>query len=146
MRNYDSSQVQVIFLTSNLTDGLSAGAFVTWQDSTKNWNYLPDGLGGGIRSFNSSVPGEIQVTLDVESTEHSLLLFYLQYDRAAKNLVGPFIIFDQSSGEKIVFNNAYITGPPAQSRATESLPAVWTFQYSSQEHFPSVLNRNLVGS
>ena len=145
MLQYSSDMVEVSWIGIDLTPGLSSGTFISFSQASPSWTYVKDGLGGGIRLFNEDSSGQCQMTMEVESKTHQLLLSLALADRLTKNINAPIYLNDRSSKEKIVALGAYIIDVPDEQRATSSVPATWLFQFTSRTTIPNLFQKSAVG-
>ena len=86
------------------------------------------------------------MTIDQESKLHQQLIAIHQADKLSRNQVFPFVITDKSTGEVVVFSNAYIMTEPDFTRATESTTVPWVFMYEKRVAIPVTDDQNVVGN
>jgi len=64
----------------------------------------------------------------------------------ARNVVGPMTVRDNSNDETLVYQNAYITTEPNETRGTDSATFEWVFGFENFVKTPSLGNANVVGN
>lgn len=149
MRQYSIDQVEVAWNSLDFKEGMAAGTTIVAASNASAWSNAPTGQGKVTRVFNPDDSGTVTILVDQTSTLHQQLLSIAAADRipATRSQVYPLKIDDTSSGEKIVFQNAYISTRPDFSRGTDAVTFPWVFAYEKTAPEPNTNNTtNLVGS
>jgi len=145
MRQYSIDKVEATWASLDFKEGLAAGTSITDARQSPAWSQKATGLGKVVRVYNPDESGELTITVDQESKLHQQLIAIHATDKQARNQVFPFMITDKSSGEVVIFTNAYIMTEPDFSRGTESATFPWSFLYEKRTLIPNPGDLNVVG-
>ncbi len=133
MRQYSSDKVLIDWNGIDFGEGLAAGTFIQEARNTQGWTLKMGARSRGTRVYNSDRSGTLTLTLDMESELHQTLKAVHSADRVSRDKVAPLTMNDESSGEKIVYKNAFIATEPDDARGTESGTVAWLFLYEDKE-------------
>ena len=146
MRQYSIDHVEVSWFGLDLKPGLAQGTSITEARTTPSWTNKATGLGKVVRVYNPDRSGTLSVVVDQESAIHQDLRALALTDRLSRNVVGPLVVVDTSSGEAFYYKNSYISTEPDESRGTDSTTFTWTFNFEDVEHASTNVNQNVIGS
>lgn len=140
--------VSLITLTWNGIDiakGVADGTELQEAKDRARWGTRLRGRGGVIRYRLPGSSGTLTITVDRESAVHRALLAALQLDIETGNVVGPFVVNDPNTGQKVVYEDAFIENDPDDVIATEGSTLDWVFHYNRKTPSPVTdLNANVV--
>ena len=145
MRQYDITKVEVSWFGLDLKQGLAQGTSITEARTTASFSSKPTGMGPVVRIYNPDRSGTVSIVVDQESQTHQDLRALATTDRIARNIVGPMVVRDMTSGEVFYYKNSYISTEPDETRGTESATFTWVFNFESVEKTVSA-NENIIGS
>lgn len=145
MRQYSSDKVAIDWFQIDFGEGLATGTFVQEARSNPSWSLKMGARGRGSRVYNSDRSGQLTLLIDQESALHQTLKAIEKADRISRDKVAPLTINDESSGERIIYKNAFIMSEPDESRGTESAVFSWVFIYEDKDTQPPALGANVVG-
>lgn len=146
MRQYSIDHVEVSWFGLDLKDGIAAGTSITEARNATSWSNKPTGQGKVVRVYNPDMSGTVSIVVDQESRTHQDLRTLAISDRAARNIVGPLVVTDTTTGEVFYYKNSYIASEPDESRGTESATFTWVFNFEKVTHVPVLTDNNVVGS
>ena len=145
MRQYSIDKVELSWLNVDLKEGFAAGSTITEARTSPRWTIKPTGVGKIVRVFNPDESGTLTVVMDQESNTHQVMLGLAEADRLNRNIVGPGLLRDTSTGQAITYQNMFITTPPDEVRATESSTFAWVFAFETRLAPPTLADANVVG-
>lgn len=145
MRQYSIDHVELAWQGLDLKEGLAAGSSVTEARTAPSWTMKTSAVGEGIRTFNPDRSATISILVNQESKLHQQLRQLAESDRLSRNIVGPMVLKDTTSGEQMTYVNAFITVDPDEIRATESSDFTWVFMCERITKTVAIDN-NVVGS
>lgn len=145
MRQYSIDHVELDWEGLDLKEGLAAGSTITEARTAPSWSMKTSANGEGIRTFNPDRSATISVLMNQESKTHQQLRQLAQDDRDNRNVVGPMVLKDTTSGEQLTYHNAFIVTDPDEVRATESSDFTWVFMCDRITKTVAI-NNNLVGN
>jgi len=132
MRQYSIDNVDLSWFGIDLTDGLATGTAIQEARAAQSWSMKMGAKGRGTRVYNPDRSGTLTLTLDQESLTHQLLKTVSSADRISRDKVAPMILTDNTSGEKLIYQNAFILGEPDESRGVESATFDWVFGFEKK--------------
>jgi hypothetical protein len=145
-RNYDIDKVSLSWLGIDLTEGLSEGTSIQEAKANPRWTLVMGAKGRGTRVANKKRNGSLTLTIDQSSQLHNTLLAIVNADDLSADKVGDCVLRDRSSGEEIIYHNAFFEDAPDESRG-ESLGQVpWVMLYERKETKPPTKLLNVVGT
>lgn len=133
MRQYSIDQVTCSWLGNDLMEGIAEGTSIQEARATQSWSIKMGGRGKGTRVYNPNRSGTLTLTVDQESQLHQNLKAIAKADRISRDKVGPLVLKDNSSGEVIVYLNAFILTDPDEARGTESQTFAWLFGFEDKK-------------
>lgn len=145
MRQYSIDHVEVSWFGLDLKPGLATGTSITEARTAPGWSNKPTGQGKVVRVYNPDRSGTLSVVVDQESQTHQDLRALALTDRQSRNVVGPLVVHDTTSGEFFYYKNSYISAEPDETRGTESATFTWVFNFEEVEHAPATVS-NVVGN
>lgn len=145
MRQYSIDRVEATWASLDLKQGIAQGTSIQEGRNAPKWTQKPTGNGKVVRVYNPDKSGQLTILVDQEAKLHQQLLAIAITDEASRNQVFPFMVRDTSTGEVIVFSNAYIMTEPDEARGTESQVFPWVFMYERRDSFPNASDQNIVG-
>ena len=145
MRQYSIDHVELGWEGLDLKEGLAAGSTITEARTAPSWSMKTSANGEGIRTFNPDRSATISILVNQESKTHQQLRQLAEDDRDNRNVVGPMVLKDTTSGEQFTYVNAFIVTDPDEVRATESSDFTWVFMCERITKTVAI-NNNIVGS
>ena len=145
MRQYSIDAVEVSWFGLDLKAGLAQGTSITEARTTASFSNKPTGMGKVVRVYNPDRSGTVSIVVDQESQTHQDLRALALADRIARNVVGPMVVRDMTSGEVFYYKNSYIATEPDETRGTESATFTWVFNFEEIAKTVSA-NQNIIGS
>lgn len=145
MKQYSIDHVELAWEGLDFKPGLAAGSSVTEARTAPSWTMKTSANGEGIRTFNPDRSATISCLVNQESKLHQQLRQLAESDRLNRDIVGPMVLKDTTSGEQFTYVNAFITVDPDEIRATESSDFTWVFMCERITKTVSE-DQNLVGS
>lgn len=133
MRQYSIDNVDLSWLGNDLTEGLAAGTSIQEARAAQSWSMKVGAKGNATRIYNPDRSGTLTITVDQESQGHAILIGIAKADRIGRDKVGPLVLVDNTSGQKIIFKRAFILGEPDESRGVESATFAWVFGFEGRE-------------
>lgn len=127
MKQYSIDRVELAWQGLDFKTGLAAGSSITEARTAPSWTMKTSAAGEGIRVFNPDRSATISVLVNQESKLHQQLRQLAESDRLNRDVVGPMVLKDTTSGEQFTYVNAFITVDPDEIRATESSDFTWVF-------------------
>lgn len=116
----------------DILNGRIDGSYATVSRDNPNWTREFDAHGNSTRVRNNNTGGNISVTLSASSDTHRLLANAALADELSENVVGTLTLRDLSGSTEMVFNGAYLEGPPATiAFGTTRGEHTWIFQFGS---------------
>ncbi len=145
MRNYSIDKVELAWEELDFKAGLAAGSTITEARTTPSFTLKVLANGSTVRVYSTDRTGTISIIVSQESKLHQDLRALAQTDRDTRQVVGPMVLKDTSSGEQLTYRNAFIQTVPDEIRGTESSDFTWVFMFEDFEKTVSI-DQNLVGS
>lgn len=145
-RQYAIDRVQLNWLGLDLMEGIAQGTSIQETRNAPKWSSKPTGMGGVVRVYNPDKSGTVTITVDQESKVHQQLRLFSNLDDVSRANVGPMMMKDNSTGETIVFVNAWIMTDPDESRGTESATFPWVFGFEKVVKKSAANDLNVVGN
>lgn len=145
MKQYSIDRVELAWQGLDFKTGLAAGSSITEARTAPSWTMKTSAAGEGIRVFNPDRSATLSVLVNQESKLHQQLRQLAESDRLNRDVVGPMVLKDTTSGEQFTYVNAFITVDPDEIRATESSDFTWVFMCERISKTVSE-NQNIVGS
>ena len=147
MRQYSIDQVEVSWFGLSFKEGLAAGTSITAARNAPSFTQKVNGaVPRVVRVYNPDRSGTITIVVDQESLLHQQLRELANIDVIARNVVGPMTVRDNSNDETLVYQNAYITTEPNETRGTDSATVEWVFGFENFVKTPALGNANVVGN
>lgn len=146
MRQYSIDHVEVAWFGLDLKPGLANGTSITEARTTVTWSNKITGQGKVSRIFNPDRSGTVSIVVDQESQTHTDLRALAQVDIVSRNVVGPMVVRDTTSGDVFYYKNAYIATEPDETRGTESATFTWVFNFEAVTHVTTNSSQNVIGS
>jgi hypothetical protein len=145
MRQYSIDHVELTWQGLEFKPGLAAGSTITEARTAPSWTIKAQANGAAIRVYSPDRTGTVSVLVNQEAALQQQLRALAQTDRLDRDIVGPMVLKDTSSGEQFTYKNAFIQTQPDEIRGTESSDFTWVFMFEDIEKTVSV-DQNLVGS
>lgn len=146
MRQYSIDRVEVNWFGLDFKEGLAQGTSITEARTSPSWSNKATGMGRVVRVYNPDRSGTVSIVVDQESALHQNLGILAAADRLSRNVVGPLVVTDTSSGQVFYYNNAYISTEPDETRGTESATFTWVFNFETVQHVSTNTSQNVIGS
>jgi len=145
MKQYAIDRVELAWQSLDFKEGLAAGSTITEARTAPSFTLKTSAVGEGIRVFNPDRSATISILVNQESRLHQQLRALAAADRDSRDIVGPLVLKDTTSGEQFTYVNCFISTEPDEIRATESSDFTWVFLCERIDKTVSE-NQNLVGS
>lgn len=132
MRQYSIDNIELSWLGLDFKEGLAAGTSIQEARSVPSFAMKPSGAVSKVaRIYDPNRSGSVTITVDQESKLYQQLKAIHNSERnpATRDKVGDMVLRDNSSGEEIVWKNAFISTAPDRSRGTESTTFPWVFMF-----------------
>ncbi len=144
-KQYAIDKVELAWEGLDLKEGLASGSVITEARTGPSWTIKASANGEMIRVHNPDRTGTVSILVNQESKTHQRLRALVFADEADRDVVGPMVLKDLTSGEQFTYRNAFIQTEPDELRATESSDFTWVFFFEKIEKTISE-DQNLVGS
>ena len=146
MRQYSIDRLEVAWFGLDLKPGLAAGQSIVPSRNTPSWSNTATGMGKVVSVYNPDRSGSMAVTVDQTSAVHKDLRALALLDRTARDVVGPLVVRDTSSGDVFYYSNARISTEPDEAFGTDTGTFVWTFLFEGVEVKAGNTATNVIGS
>jgi hypothetical protein len=129
-RLYEPQGVNVAwFGLLSLEEGFAQGTFIREVRAAPSVTYKPDGMGSAITMIGANFTGQLVLTMDRESRQHTQLMALANLDKVTHSVVGPMSVRDSNSKLLQLYNAARISVEPPYQAGTGPSVALWTFIY-----------------
>lgn len=130
MKNYNSSQVQMVLAGIPITKGLAKGTFLRIEYNSDAYTYRPHTDGGGTRSATNDKSARITLILSQDSEVNDLLSALHNSDTASGGVagVGPIMIKDMNGRSLYTAMASWIVRRPNAEFGDESGTREWIFE------------------
>jgi hypothetical protein len=126
MFTYDPKEVSASFNGLDIT-GYAEGTFINAEPAEDAFTKVVGSDGKATRTANPDRSGRITLTLKQSSPINGFLSIMANADKVKKNVVGPFIIKDNSGSGLVMCSNAWIAKEPSMTFGKDAENRDWIF-------------------
>lgn len=146
MRQYSFDKVEISWQGLDLKDGLATGSSVTEaRTQPDRWTFTTDANGEQTRSKQTDGSGTLTLLVTQVGRAHRDLRALAIADEQDRNIVGPMVLKDMTSGEQFTYKSTCIATDPDEVRADVSQDFSWVFRFERIERTSGIDDLNVVG-
>ena len=146
MRQYSFDQVELSWQGLDLKDGLASGTSISEGATVPDrWTFTSDARGEQTRSKRTDGSGTLTLIATQAGRLHQSLRALAIADEQDRNIVGPLVLKDLSSGETFTYKATCIATHPDEVRADVTQDFPWVLRFESVSRTIGIPDLNQVG-